>query len=177
MKTINIVLLEPEIPQNTGNIARTCAATGAALHLIHPLGFEIDDKKLKRAGLDYWNELDITYYDNLADFFWKESACRNFLLQHKSAARLYRNQLPLPRFLNVRERNKRPARRTAGKTSRPHRAHPHAQPPAEFKSFKLSRSRRLRGAPPVRVYRSVRKRKIWAAIKIRRSNTTRRTGL
>ena len=57
MKKINIVLHEPEIPQNTGNIARTCAATGAALHLIKPLGFEIDDKKLKRAGLDYWHLL------------------------------------------------------------------------------------------------------------------------
>lgn len=69
MTKINIVLLEPEIPQNTGNIARTCAATGASLHLIRPLGFEIDDRKLKRAGLDYWNELDITYYDGLEDFY------------------------------------------------------------------------------------------------------------
>ena len=68
MPKIHIVLLEPEIPQNTGNIARTCAATGAALHLIRPMGFEIDDKKLKRAGLDYWDKLDITYYDGLADF-------------------------------------------------------------------------------------------------------------
>ena len=66
---INIVLHEPEIPQNTGNIARTCAATGASLHLIRPLGFEIDDRKLKRAGLDYWHALDITYYDGLEDFF------------------------------------------------------------------------------------------------------------
>ncbi len=71
MNKINIVLHEPEIPQNTGNIARTCAATGAALHLIRPLGFAIDDKKLKRAGLDYWHHLDITYYDGLADFYEK----------------------------------------------------------------------------------------------------------
>ena len=71
MKKINIVLYEPEIPQNTGNIARTCAATGAALHLIKPLGFTIDDKKLKRAGLDYWHLLDITYYENEQDFFEK----------------------------------------------------------------------------------------------------------
>ena len=71
MANINIVLHEPEIPQNTGNIARTCAATGAALHLIRPLGFTIDDKKLKRAGLDYWDKLDITYYDGLDDFFGK----------------------------------------------------------------------------------------------------------
>lgn len=68
---INIALVEPEIPQNTGNIARTCAAVGASLHLVKPLGFEIDDKKLKRAGLDYWDKLDITYYDNLDDFLTK----------------------------------------------------------------------------------------------------------
>ena len=69
--TLNIVLVEPQIPQNTGNIARTCAATGARLHIVKPMGFEIDDKKLKRAGLDYWYLLDITYYDSLADFFEK----------------------------------------------------------------------------------------------------------
>ena len=69
MQKINIVLYCPEIPQNTGNISRTCAATGAALHLIRPLGFEIDDRKLKRAGLDYWDKLDITYYENAEEFF------------------------------------------------------------------------------------------------------------
>ena len=62
---INIVMVEPEIPQNTGNVARTCAATGARLHLVGPMGFNIDDKKLKRAGLDYWQYLDITYYKNI----------------------------------------------------------------------------------------------------------------
>ncbi len=71
MPQLNIVLVEPEIPQNTGNIARTCAATGARLHIIEPMGFKIDDKKLKRAGLDYWHLLDITYYKNLQDFFDK----------------------------------------------------------------------------------------------------------
>lgn len=76
MPHINIVLCEPEIPQNTGNIARTCAATGASLHLIRPLGFEIDNAKLKRAGLDYWDKLDITFYDGLEDFFSKHpGAC------------------------------------------------------------------------------------------------------
>lgn len=65
---INIVLVEPEIPQNTGNIARTCAAVGASLHLVKPMGFTVDDKKLKRAGLDYWHYLDITYYESLDDF-------------------------------------------------------------------------------------------------------------
>ncbi|MBQ2774620.1 MAG: tRNA (cytidine(34)-2'-O)-methyltransferase [Clostridia bacterium] len=68
---LNIVLVEPQIPQNTGNIARTCAATGARLHLVEPMGFKVDDKKLKRAGLDYWHLLDITYYENLDDFFEK----------------------------------------------------------------------------------------------------------
>ncbi|MFZ5988661.1 MAG: tRNA (uridine(34)/cytosine(34)/5-carboxymethylaminomethyluridine(34)-2'-O)-methyltransferase TrmL [Bacillota bacterium] len=61
---INIVLVEPEIPQNTGNIVRTCAAVGASLHMIKPLGFSVEDKYLKRAGLDYWNEVSIEYYDS-----------------------------------------------------------------------------------------------------------------
>ena len=73
MNNLNIVSVEPQIPQNTGNISRTCAVTGARLHLVRPLGFEVTDKNLKRAGLDYWNELDITYYDNLADFFSKNN--------------------------------------------------------------------------------------------------------
>ena len=73
---LNIVLVEPEIPSNTGNIARTCAATGARLHIVKPMGFSIDDKKLKRAGLDYWHFLDLTYYENLDDFFRrKEKGC------------------------------------------------------------------------------------------------------
>ena len=71
--TLNIVLVEPQIPQNTGNISRTCAVTGARLHLVGPLGFTIDDKKLKRAGLDYWRQLDISYYQSLPEFFEKNS--------------------------------------------------------------------------------------------------------
>lgn len=73
MATLNIVLIEPQIPQNTGNISRTCAATGARLHLVGPLGFTITDTKLKRAGLDYWNLLDITAYESTAEFFAKNS--------------------------------------------------------------------------------------------------------
>ncbi len=64
---LNIVLVEPEIPQNAGNIARTCAVTGSRLHLVRPLGFEVTDKHLKRAGLDYWKYLDITYYDSIEE--------------------------------------------------------------------------------------------------------------
>ncbi len=63
----NIVLVEPEIPQNTGNIARSCAATGSRLHLVRPLGFSVDDRYLKRAGLDYWGDVDIKYYDSFAE--------------------------------------------------------------------------------------------------------------
>ncbi len=66
--TLNIVLIEPQIPQNTGNIVRTCAATGCRLHLVKPFGFKIDDRKLKRAGLDYWKYLDITMYESLEEF-------------------------------------------------------------------------------------------------------------
>ncbi len=69
MKNLNIVLLQPQIPQNTGNIARTCAVTGAKLHLVKPFGFEITDKNLKRAGLDYWDKLDISYYNSTEEFF------------------------------------------------------------------------------------------------------------
>lgn len=79
MNRLNIVLVEPEIPQNTGNIARTCAATGARLHIIEPMGFKIDDKKLKRAGLDYWYLLDITYYPSIEDFFSKNDGNYYFL--------------------------------------------------------------------------------------------------
>ncbi len=71
MSELNIVLVEPEIPQNTGNIARTCAATGARLHIVKPMGFVPTDKHLKRAGLDYWYLLDLTYYENIDDFFEK----------------------------------------------------------------------------------------------------------
>ena len=73
MHKLNIVLVEPQIPQNTGNISRTCAVTGAVLHLVKPLGFEITDKYLKRAGLDYWDKLDVHIYENLDEFFEKNT--------------------------------------------------------------------------------------------------------
>ena len=69
--TNHIVLFQPQIPQNTGNIARTCAATNAPLHIIRPMGFPIDDRKMKRAGLDYWEKLDVTFYDSLDEFMEK----------------------------------------------------------------------------------------------------------
>lgn len=84
MTDLNLVLVEPEIPQNTGNVARTCAATGAALHLVRPLGFTIDDKKLKRAGLDYWDKLEITYYDSLAEFLEKTAGEARYFFSTKA---------------------------------------------------------------------------------------------
>ena len=77
---LNIVLVEPEIPQNTGNIARTCAAIGAKLHLVKPLGFEISDKYVKRAGLDYWDKLDIEEHNSLSDFLKKYPVNNNMFL-------------------------------------------------------------------------------------------------
>lgn len=85
---MNIVLVEPEIPQNTGNIARTCAAIGTALHLIGPLGFNLDDKYLKRAGLDYWNLVNISIYENLPDFYSKNQECKCLYATTK-APRMY----------------------------------------------------------------------------------------
>lgn len=88
--SINIVLVEPEIPQNTGNIARTCAAIGATLHLIKPLGFEITEKAVKRAGLDYWDKLNIIEYENLDDFLEKnEDATKKMYLLTTKAKKVY----------------------------------------------------------------------------------------
>ena len=84
--TLNIVLVEPRIPQNTGNVARTCACTACRLHLVGPMGFAIDDKKLKHAGLDYWHYLDIHYYDSLDDFFAKNNG-PNFYFTTKALHR------------------------------------------------------------------------------------------
>ena len=75
---LNVVLVEPEIPQNAGNIARTCAVTGTILHMVRPLGFEVTDKYLKRAGLDYWNLVDIRYYDSIEEVMAKYYNGSNF---------------------------------------------------------------------------------------------------
>ena len=81
---LNIVLHEPEMPANTGNIGRTCVAAGARLHLIEPLGFQINEKQLKRAGLDYWDKLDVTIYDDFNDFLEKNSGAKIYMATTKS---------------------------------------------------------------------------------------------
>ncbi len=80
----DIVLVEPEIPQNTGNIARTCAATGCRLHLVRPLGFEVNDRQLKRAGLDYWKDVEIFYYDGIGELFAAFPRSRFFFFSTKA---------------------------------------------------------------------------------------------
>ena len=87
---MNIVLHEPQIPANTGNIARTCVATGASLHLIRPLGFHTDEKTLKRAGLDYWQYLNIYYYDDFDDFLQKNENPQVFMIE-TGGSKLYSN--------------------------------------------------------------------------------------
>ncbi len=81
---LNVVLVEPEIPQNTGNISRTCACTGTRLHLVRPFGFEISDATVKRAGLDYWDKVEIFYYDDLNDFLKKNDGAEMFFLSTKA---------------------------------------------------------------------------------------------
>ncbi len=89
---MNLVLVEPEIPQNTGNIARTCAATGSRLHLVRPLGFAVTDKNLKRAGLDYWSDVEVVFHDSLAAFLERHGRDRLWLATTKG--RLTPDQVP-----------------------------------------------------------------------------------
>lgn len=99
MKDINIVLVNPEIPQNTGNISRTCAVTGAALHIVKPIGFEISDRTLKRAGLDYWDKLDVTYYESYAEFIEKNSEYPMFFFTAHAKRSFADVDYPTPVFL------------------------------------------------------------------------------
>lgn len=99
MNKLNVVMVEPEIPQNTGNVARTCAATGASLHLVGPMGFKIDDKKLKRAGLDYWHLLDISYYESLDEFFERNPNAKCYLFSTKAKYKYTEVEYPNNAFL------------------------------------------------------------------------------
>lgn len=114
--TLNIVLVEPRIPQNTGNVARTCACTACRLHLVGPMGFAIDDKKLKHAGLDYWHYLDISYYDSLDEFFAKNSG-PYYYFTTKAPQRYTDVSYPGRCIPRVRTRGCRPARSLACRQS------------------------------------------------------------
>lgn len=106
MATLNLVLVEPEIPQNTGNVARTCAATGTRLHLVKPMGFEPDDKKLKRAGLDYWHLLDITYYESIDDFFEKTKGGKYFFFSTKELTATAMLNIPTTAIFSLAKKQK-----------------------------------------------------------------------
>ncbi len=99
MPQLNLVLVEPRIPQNTGNIARTCAATGARLHLVEPLGFALDSAKLRRAGLDYWDYLDITRYPSLSEFLRRTEGKELFFFTTKGRQVYSAQQYPDPAWL------------------------------------------------------------------------------
>lgn len=86
---INLVLVEPEIPQNTGNIARSCAISGTKLHLVRPLGFSLEEKRLKRAGLDYWDKLELEVHEDLESFLEKYSASKLYLITTKATRTIY----------------------------------------------------------------------------------------
>ena len=90
---MNIVLYEPEMPANTGNIGRTCVATGTRLHLIEPLGFKLNEKALKRAGLDYWDKLDVTVYSDFQDFLDRNPGRENLYGDYQGAERVHRGFL------------------------------------------------------------------------------------
>ena len=98
---INVVMVEPEIPQNTGNVARTCAATGAKLHLVHPMGFVINDKYLKRAGLDYWDKLEIEEHDSLEDFLNKYKPEENAMFMASSKSKQSYTDIDYTKFDEV----------------------------------------------------------------------------
>ena len=98
-RPLNIVLFNPQIPQNTGNISRTCAATGSRLHLVKPMGFKIDDTKMKRAGLDYWNYLDVTVYDSVDDFMERNKGETMFFFSSKSVRGYAEAEYPEGYFL------------------------------------------------------------------------------
>ncbi len=139
MPSLNIVLVEPEIPQNTGNIARTCAVTGASLHLVGPMGFAPTDKKLRHAGLDYWHLLDLHLYDSLDQFLQKNSG--NFFYFSTKA-----QQRHLALFW---QRICRAAGKPALCAPRALRAHSHDGWGQKPEPGQLGGNRHIRGAAPV----------------------------
>lgn len=145
---LNIVLVEPEIPQNCGNIARTCAATRSRLHLVRPLGFDISDKAVKRAGLDYWPMVDLRVYDSLDHFFAVNPRPDLWLATTKAPPGLQPGQLPAGLLADVRQGDRRTARGAAPEVSPQVRAHPHAARRQEPEPGQLGGGPHLRGPAP-----------------------------
>ena len=123
---LNIVLVEPEIPMNTGNIARTCAATCSRLHLVGPLGFDISDRAVKRAGLDYWHMVDLRVYDSLEGPVPSKRDHRPLAVHHQGPPALYPSPVPGRVLAVLRQGNRRPATTIPGGLPGPVLAHPYA---------------------------------------------------
>ena len=147
---MNIVLVEPEIPQNTGNIVRTCAATHTVLHLIEPLGFELSDKYLKRAGLDYWDDCELHVYKNLGEFFDKNPGKYYF------ASTKAKHRYDEVNFED--DANERSSRRTSARELRPRDTNPDGAEHKKFEFVEQRCYRVVRGAPSARLQRVARTR-------------------
>lgn len=147
----HVVLVEPEIPQNTGNIVRTCAATGCKLHLVRPFGFEISDKYLKRAGLDYWHLVDISYYDCIEELFDQYPASRFWFFSTKQR-NAQRRKLSAKAISSFSERRRAGFPKSAERALRRGCAHSHDRGGALSESFQFGRRRRVRGVAAGRVY-------------------------
>ena len=142
MAKLNIVLFEPEIPANTGNIGRTCVATGSRLHLIEPLGFKLNEKALKRAGMDYWKDLDVTTYINYEDFLEKNPGAKIYMAYHESPQSVHGSGLRAGLLYHVRKGERRhPGGNPAGASgdSHPH-SHAAGYPIAESGEFRGHRA-------------------------------------
>lgn len=116
---LNVVLVEPEIPQNCGNIARTCAATGSRLHLVRPLGFDISEKAVRRAGLDYWHLVEVADYESLDDLFRRhpEAAQGGVAHHHQGASALYEGPLHRRELAVFRQGDRGASRKLSGRGS------------------------------------------------------------
>ena len=147
-KPFHIVLVEPEIPPNTGNIARLCGATRSILHLVGKLGFSTDDRALKRAGLDYWQEVDIRYWRGSGRAAAGLPGRALHLHQQESGKVLCGNGIPRGGLHRLRQGDPGTSRCAAGGQCRHLRAHPHNRPGAQHKPGNGRRDRTLRGAPP-----------------------------
>ena len=153
-RMVDIVLVEPEIPNNTGAIARTCACTGARLHLVKPLGFDISDSAVKRAGLDYWYLVDIRVYDNLDEYFRAERRREPLAYHDKGPQELCRVRLAGRRDPHVREGDRGPARMASGEIPRPLHPHPHDIRGEEPQPLKRRCDPDIRGAAGSRASRA-----------------------
>lgn len=146
---MNIVLYQPEIPQNTGNIARTCALTETSLHLIKPLGFSLDEKQLKRAGLDYWELVNVTVYDSFDQFIEKNPEANLYLLTTKATKFYHQIDYDQNAFLMF-------GKETAGIPTAIHDAHPENRFRVPMRNHEKARSLNLSNAVNIVLYEALR---------------------